>query len=116
MTGDKPDVVSRRSSELEKLLEPLRPKPSTALNLGLMIEQLEYLRFRSCQLQGKDYTKQQRDEENLTTLFFPGSGEGASVRYRKSVQFNAHLINAQLILAIIGVAGIMVGLICRLPI
>jgi hypothetical protein len=27
MTGDKPDVVSRRSAELEKMLEPLRPKP-----------------------------------------------------------------------------------------
>jgi hypothetical protein len=41
-------------------------------------------------------------------LFFPGSGERASVRYRKSVQFKAHLINVQLILAVIGVAGIWV--------
>ena len=83
---------------------------------GEMVKRLEYIQFRRYQLEGKVYTQLQRNRDVFTTFLFPSAEDRALVRFRKKVQFKAHLINVQLILAMLGITMITLGIIFRIRI
>lgn len=125
MAGDKPEIVSLRSPQLEELLQKIRPKISNFASLSALMEerkrvgnetikQMGYIQFKWFQMLGKVYTVQQRNSDVLSWLCFPGARERDSVRFRKTVLFKAFLINVQLSLAILSIVAITLGIICRI--
>jgi hypothetical protein len=123
MTGDKPEVVSLRSPQIEEMLKKIRPQTSNISSLPLeeqkrvaeeILKQFDYIQFNWLRMLGKVYTVQQRNSDVQSWLVSPGTRERDSVKFRKTVEFKAFLINVQLSLAVLAVLAIVLGIICRI--
>lgn len=121
LPGDRPSTVSTQSSQLEALLEKVRPKNPDISHLseqeqskerGKWIAQLEYSQFVWYKkMLGRTYTWSQRNADVVSTFVFQDLRERESIKFRKAVQLKAKLINLQLATAFLGFVPITLAII-----